>query len=85
MAGLVASGEPSAGEPVVAVFRPTAVSVYRDAPHGSPRNVVEVEVTQVEPLGDLFRIRSERLSADVTATAAAELERATVALAELED
>lgn len=74
VAGLVASGEPNEGEPVVAVFRPTAVSVYRDAPHGSPRNVVEVEVTQVEPLGDLFRIRSERLSADVTATAAAELE-----------
>ena len=73
--------EPTDGAPVVAVFRPTAVAVYRSAPHGSPRNVVPVTVAAVEPVGDLVRIRSgdqasglAGLSADVTPTAAAELE-----------
>lgn len=69
------SGEPPAeGAAVVAVFRPTAVSVYREAPHGSPRNVVPVDVEQVEPLGDLVRVSGGGLAADITAPAAAELE-----------
>jgi molybdate transport system ATP-binding protein len=87
--GTVVAGRGSAepltdGAPVVAVFRPTAVAVYRSAPHGSPRNVVPVTVTAVEPIGDLVRIRAADrlagssgqtgLSADVTPTAAAELE-----------
>ncbi|MCW2813315.1 MAG: transporter related protein [Nocardioides sp.] len=74
VAGLVAGGPPATGEPVVAVFRPTAVAVYRSAPHGSPRNVVRATVSAVEPLGDLVRIRAGDLNADVTAPAAAELE-----------
>ncbi|MDO9454667.1 sulfate/molybdate ABC transporter ATP-binding protein [Nocardioides sp.] len=74
LAGLVAGESPVDGEPVVAVFRPTAVAVYRSAPHGSPRNVVPATVTQVEPLGDLVRVRAGDLNADVTAPAAAELE-----------
>ena len=74
LSGLVADEQPVVGEPVVAVFRPTAVAVYRQAPHGSPRNVVPVTVTTVEPMGDLVRVRAGDLSADVTAPAAAELE-----------
>ncbi len=71
--GLATEPAPAAGDPVVAVFRPTAVAVYRDAPHGSPRNALAAVVTHVEPLGDLIRVRTERVSADVTAQAAAEL------------
>ncbi|WP_148612189.1 sulfate/molybdate ABC transporter ATP-binding protein [Nocardioides rubriscoriae] len=74
LSGLVVGEQPVDGEPVVAVFRPTAVAVYRSAPHGSPRNVVPVTVTTVEQLGDLVRIRAGDLSADVTLPAAAELE-----------
>ncbi|QCX28932.1 sulfate/molybdate ABC transporter ATP-binding protein [Nocardioides jishulii] len=61
------------GTAAVAVFRPTAVSVYAHPVHGSPRNTFEVVVTSVEPNGDLVRIRAGHLAADVTAQAAAEL------------
>jgi molybdate transport system ATP-binding protein len=74
VSGMLSGEAPQEGAPVVAVFRPTAVAVYRHAPHGSPRNVVPVTVTAVEPLGDLVRVRGGDLSADVTAPAAAELE-----------
>ncbi|MFB9311526.1 sulfate/molybdate ABC transporter ATP-binding protein [Nocardioides plantarum] len=81
VAGRAGDVVPAVDAPVVAVFRPTAVAVYRSAPHGSPRNVVPVTVAAVEPVGDLVRIRSgdqasglAGLSADVTPTAAAELE-----------
>jgi molybdate transport system ATP-binding protein len=72
--GQVVGDPPAAGADAVAVFRPTAVAVYRDEPHGSPRNVFAVRVEQVEPLGDLVRVRAGGLSADVTPQAAAELE-----------
>ncbi len=64
------------GDPVVAVFRPSAVSVYRVAPGGSPRNVMDVAVTELEPFGDQVRVRTAQLSADVTAAAVAELDLA---------
>lgn len=62
------------GEPAVAVFRPSAVGVYRHPPGGSPRNVLPVTITELEPRGEQVRIRSIQLSADVTAPAAAELD-----------
>lgn len=61
------------GEPVVATFRPQSVAVYREAPEGSPRNSFTVNITELEPLGDRIRVRSERFSADVTLAAVAEL------------
>lgn len=64
------------GDAVVAVFRPSAVGVYRLAPGGSPRNVVDVTITELEPFGDQVRLRTDRLSADVTAAAVAELDLA---------
>ncbi|MGO4258089.1 sulfate/molybdate ABC transporter ATP-binding protein [Marmoricola sp. RAF53] len=68
---------PADGDHVVASFSPRAVAVYRDAPAGSPRNSFPVVLTEVEPLGDVFRLRSDHvsghLSADVTAQAVAEL------------
>jgi len=64
------------GDPAVAVFRPSAVGVYRQPPGGSPRNVMGVTITELEPFGDQIRVRTDRLSADITATAVAELDLA---------
>jgi molybdate transport system ATP-binding protein len=71
------------GEPAVAVFPPTAVAVFAQHPHGSPRNVVPVRLAAVEPHGDLVRLRAgirdggpawaEGLAADVTPAALVDL------------
>lgn len=71
--GIVTGPPPSTGEQVVATFRPQAVAVYLDEAAGSPRNTFEVVITDLEPVGELFRVRSERLSADITAPAVADL------------
>jgi molybdate transport system ATP-binding protein len=71
------------GEPAVAVFPPTAVAVFAERPHGSPRNVVQVRLAAVEPHGDLVRLRAgvlpggpgwaDGLAADVTPGALVDL------------
>ncbi|MGV9801262.1 sulfate/molybdate ABC transporter ATP-binding protein [Mycobacterium sp. NPDC003449] len=68
------------GQPVVAVFAPAAVSVFRDDPHGSPRNTVEVTVAELDSRGPGIRVRADEqpdgapgLAADITVEAAAEL------------
>ncbi|MBE7325737.1 ATP-binding cassette domain-containing protein [Nocardioides sp. Y6] len=61
------------GAPVVALFRPAAVAVHLDTVPGSPRNVVEVTVSTLEPHGDLVRVRGDDLHADITPAAVAEL------------
>ena len=68
------------GVRAVAVFRPSAVAVFRDAPHGSHRNTLAVTVAQVDALGTRIRVRAAEqadgapgLAADVTAEAAAEM------------
>ncbi|RJS46062.1 sulfate/molybdate ABC transporter ATP-binding protein [Nocardioides cavernaquae] len=61
------------GDEVVAVFRPSAVSVYLAAPTGSPRNAFPVVVTALEPFGDQVRVRGGGMSALITPHAAAEL------------
>ena len=48
----------AAGEPAVAVFPPSAVAVFRDEPHGSPRNVLPVRLAAIEPRGDVVRLRA---------------------------
>ncbi len=73
----------TAGEPAVAVFPPSAVAVYAQAPHGSPRNVLAVRLAAVEPHGDLVRLRAtardggpawaDGLAADITPAALADL------------
>jgi molybdate transport system ATP-binding protein len=65
-----------AGQPGVAVFPPSAVSVFLSEAHGSPRNSFPVSVTDLEPHGDQIRVRAGeggRLSADITPAAAADL------------
>jgi molybdate transport system ATP-binding protein len=66
------------GEPAVAVFTPAAVSVYRDMPHGSPRNAVEVTVAELDSRGPAIRVRADEqpdgapgLAADITTESAA--------------
>jgi molybdate transport system ATP-binding protein len=74
--GIPVGPEPASGAPAVAVFRPSAVSVFREAPGGSPRNSLPVTVTDLEPRGDQVRIRADHLAADVTVQSAAELDLA---------
>jgi molybdate transport system ATP-binding protein len=78
--GLTIAGE--ADRPIaeqasaVAVFRPSAVSVFLDPPGGSPRNAFRALVTAIEPIGDRIRVRAGALSADITPAAAADLDLA---------
>jgi molybdate transport system ATP-binding protein len=64
----------------VAVFPPAAVAVYRDHPHGSPRNTVEVTVAELDVRGSAVLVRGREqsdgapgLAAEITADAATEL------------
>jgi molybdate transport system ATP-binding protein len=68
------------GEAVVATFHPSSVAVYRDEPHGSPRNTIEVVIAELDSRGPAIRVRagqqpdgSPGLSADITAESAADL------------
>jgi molybdate transport system ATP-binding protein len=72
-----------AGEPAVAVFPPSAVSVFAEEPKGSPRNVFRVRLAAIEPREDVVRLRAaalpggpawvDGLAADVTPTAVPDL------------
>jgi molybdate transport system ATP-binding protein len=55
------------------VFAPSAVSVFLDNAHGSPRNSFEVTITDLEPHGDFIRARAGSLAADITPAASADL------------
>ncbi len=68
------------GQDAVAVFSPAAVAVYRDAPHGSPRNTVALRVAELDTRGPVVRVRcvdqpdrAPVLAADITVDAAADL------------
>ena len=65
---------PGEGDSVVAVFPPNAVSIFLERPGGSPRNVLEVTVTDLEPQSGHVRVRADNLLADVTPRAVAELD-----------
>lgn len=77
----VAAPETLPGTPAVALFTPAAVAVYRDRPHGSPRNTVEVTVGELDSSrAPAVRVRAEEqpdgapgLAADITADSAAEM------------
>jgi molybdate transport system ATP-binding protein len=68
------------GQDAIAVFAPTAVAVYRDQPHGSPRNTVELTVAELDTRGPAVLVRGPEqpdgapgLAAEITVDAAAEL------------
>lgn len=62
-----------AGQPGVAAFPPSAVSVFLTDAHGSPRNSFPVTVTDLEQHGDQIRVRAGGMSADITPAASADL------------
>ena len=64
----------------VAVFAPAGVAVYRDQPHGSPRNSVRVRIAGLETNGGVVRVRAAAqsdgavgLAADITPDSVAEM------------
>lgn len=68
------------GLAAVAVFAPSAVAVYQDWPHGSPRNIVEVTVAELDTRGPAVLVRGQDQpdgapgpAASITVDAAAEL------------
>jgi molybdate transport system ATP-binding protein len=62
------------GEQAVAVFRPGAVAVFREPPHGSPRNSLRVVIGELEPRGDVVRVHTvDGLAADITLGSVADL------------
>lgn len=75
VAGIAES--PLSGDEARAVFPPEAVSLFRSAPHGSPRNELSAVVTGIEDRGLVQRIgldvSGQRIHADVTPGALREL------------
>jgi molybdate transport system ATP-binding protein len=75
------AAEPLAtGQDVAAVFPPAAVSVFREQPHGSPRNSIRGPIVAIEAAGPVVRVRLEDqsdatpgLAADISAEAMADL------------
>jgi molybdate transport system ATP-binding protein len=73
--GVVAVADEAAG-PVFVAIRPESVALYLDRPAGSPRNVWPLRLVSATPHGSVVRcdLAGEvALTADVTATAFAEL------------
>lgn len=73
------TGGVAPGTPAAAVFAPNAVSVFVDAPHGSPRTVLAARVGELEPAGDEVRVTTvvatgETVTASVTPAAVGELD-----------
>ena len=74
-----ATGGVAAGTPAAAVFAPNAVSVFVEAPHGSPRTVVAARVGELEPFGEEVRVTTttasgETVTASVTPASVGELD-----------
>jgi molybdate transport system ATP-binding protein len=74
-------GDADPGTDAVALFRPAAVAVHLEPPHGSPRNVIAVRIAELDVHGTTVRIRGVEqpdggtgLAADVTAAAVADLD-----------
>lgn len=74
VAGLHGAQQVRDGADAVAVFSPGAVSVHRQRPSGSPRNVYPAVVRELEPRGSQVRIQTGEIAADVTAPVVAELD-----------
>ena len=65
---------------VLAIVHPRAISVHRERPEGSPRNVWETEVTRIENYGDRVRLQTGlplNMTAEITPRAVEDLSLAT--------
>lgn len=71
------ASDPLPEGPARAVFAPSAVSVFREAPHGSPRNELPATVRGVEDRWPVQRVTLEvagqRIAADLTPAAVRDL------------
>ena len=81
--GLEVEGTPHTpllvGDPALAVFSPTVVSVHAERPGGSARNAFPVTIAELEPRDAQVRVRASdghggSMLADVTAAAVSELD-----------
>jgi molybdate transport system permease protein len=75
---LVAAEPPPSGTPALAIVAPEAVSVHRERPGGSPRNVWPGTVREITNSGSRLRVlitsdQAPDLVAEITPQAAAEL------------
>jgi molybdate transport system ATP-binding protein len=73
--GVLNTAHPTRGA-VFVVFPPTAVSLHRQRPDGSPRNTWLAEIATIEQHADTVRVRltgTPDLLADITTAAVAEL------------
>ncbi|GAA3507020.1 ABC transporter permease [Streptomyces showdoensis] len=75
---LVAAEAPPAGTPALAIVAPEAVSLHREKPAGSPRNVWPGTVREITASGSRLRVlvtsdRAPDVVAEITPQAAAEL------------
>jgi molybdate transport system ATP-binding protein len=74
--GSLETGDHALGGSVFAAIAPRAVALYRDEPHGSPRNTWQGTVTDLDVLADRVRVRlagTVPVIAEVTTAAADEL------------
>jgi molybdate transport system ATP-binding protein len=74
--GSLAAAEPVAAGAVLVAVRPASVALHHAHPEGSPRNVWEATVAEVEGYGERVRVRltgAVPLVAEVTVAAVAEL------------
>jgi molybdate transport system ATP-binding protein len=74
--GRVVTAQPSGDGEAFAAIRPQAVSLHRRHPEGSPRNVWQLDVADIDRFHDRVRVRLDGvvpLVAEVTAAAVAEL------------
>lgn len=71
--GMVSGDRPTEGATAIAAFRPSAVSIFREPPGGSPRNQLRAEITEVHAHGGVVRVRAGDFRADITPSAAAGL------------
>jgi molybdate transport system ATP-binding protein len=81
VSGVSGAGDAGSGPQAVALFRPAAVAVHIEPPHGSPRNCFAVTIDELEMHGGAIRVRAEEnpdgstgLAADVTPASVAELD-----------
>ena len=75
--GIVVAAADAGSGPVFAVIHPRAVSIHRERPEGSPRNVWTGRPDGIEMFGDRVRVRIQSkvpLVAEVTPAALAELD-----------
>lgn len=70
---LKGAGALTPGAPAVAAFAPSAVAVYPQPPHGSPRNLVAATITAITAHAQTVRVTTDAFAADLTPAAVAEL------------